>query len=92
MFISTDFYAVLTSKYAGAELEGGGGEVFPAFFLKIGKKCPNFWGKCPDCGHLCVKFFHLKCKGFQEEKPEIFLYGAFLSSVVNDCLSKCPNF
>ena len=29
---------------------GGGGLPYP--FSKIGKKCPNFGQKCPDCGHL----------------------------------------
>ena len=35
---------------------GGGAPAPPCPFLKIGKKCPNFRGKYPDCGHLCVKF------------------------------------
>ena len=34
---------------------GEGGRGLLCLFLKIGKKCPNFWEKCPDCGHLCVK-------------------------------------
>ena len=33
--------------------EGGG---LPCPFLKIGKKFPNLEKKCPDCGHLWVKF------------------------------------
>ena len=37
--------------------EGGrGGGSLPCPFSKIGKKCPNFGQKCPDCGHLWVKF------------------------------------
>ena len=35
---------------------GGGGEVSPSHFSKFGKKYPNFGKKCPDCGHLWVKF------------------------------------
>ena len=26
------------------------------FFRKLEKKCPNFWGKYPDCGHLWLTF------------------------------------
>ena len=33
--------------------EGGS---LPCPFSKIGKKCPDFGGKCPDCGHLWFKF------------------------------------
>ena len=35
---------------------GGRGEVSPLLFSKIGKECPNLEKKCPDCGHLWVKF------------------------------------
>ena len=34
--------------------EGGG---LPCPFSKIGKKYSNLEKKCPDCGHLWVKFF-----------------------------------
>ena len=36
---------------------GGRGEGLPCPFLKIGKKCPNFWEKYPDCDQLCVGAF-----------------------------------
>ena len=39
---------------AGVGGEGGGDLLSP--FLKIGKKCPNLEKKCPDCGHLWLKF------------------------------------
>ena len=60
--------------------KGGGGLRCP--FSKIGKKCPNFGKKCPDCGHLWV---HFSCgfKSFQEKKPKILPYGAFLSCVID---------
>ena len=35
-------------------VEGGGGEVSPAFFENW-KKCTNLEKKCPDCSHLWVK-------------------------------------
>ena len=34
-------------------VEGGG---LPCPFSEIGKKYPNLGKKCPDCGHLWVKF------------------------------------
>ena len=43
-------------KGAGAELEQGRGVALPCPFPKIRKNCPNVWEKCPDCGHLWVKF------------------------------------
>ena len=42
----TQFFPVITG--------GAGGLLCP--FSEIAKKCPNFGGKCPDCGHLWVKF------------------------------------
>ena len=41
---------------SGAQLEGGRVGGLPCPFSKIGKKCPNFWQKRPECGHLWVKF------------------------------------
>ena len=35
---------------------GERGEGLPCPFSKFGKKYPNFGKKCPDCGHLWVKF------------------------------------
>ena len=60
------------------------------------KKCPSFGKKeCPDCGHLWVKFLIYNAivrrkffRSFQEKKPDIFPYGAFLSRFVHDYLSK----
>ena len=40
-------------KRITTEKEGGS---LPCHFSEIGKKCPNVWKKCPDCGHLWVKF------------------------------------
>ena len=34
----------------------GGGEISPALSRKTGKNFPDFEKKCPDCGHLMVKF------------------------------------
>ena len=41
------------AKILARRKEGGG---FPCLFSEIGKKCTNFAKKCPDCGHLWVKF------------------------------------
>ena len=35
---------------------GGQGGGLSCPFPKIRKNCPNFGGKCPDCGYLWVKF------------------------------------
>ena len=35
---------------------GGEGEDLLYPFSEIGKRCSNFGGKCPDWGHLWVKF------------------------------------
>ena len=47
---------VTLTHEAGAQLEGerGGGLHCP--FSKIGENCPNLEKKCPDFGHLWVKF------------------------------------
>ena len=37
---------------------------FPCTFSKIGKNCANLEKKCPDCGHLWVKF--LKYPNFKK--------------------------
>ena len=36
---------------------GRSGRSLSCTFLKIGKKCSDFEKKCPDFGHLWVKFF-----------------------------------
>ena len=72
---------------------GGGGGGLPGPFLTVGKMCPNFLGKMPCLWSSMCKISHLSTfKGFQEEKLEIFPCGVFLSRVVHDYLSKCPNF
>ena len=54
------FNMVTSDRSSRRVTRGGGGGVgmgrSPCPFSKIGKKCPNFWGKCSDCGHLWVKF------------------------------------
>ena len=42
---------------AGVKLEGRGGGDFPCPFSKGGKMFLDFEKKCPDSGHLSVKFF-----------------------------------
>ena len=37
-------------------IRGGEGGRSSLPFSKVGKKCPNFEIKRPDCGHLWVKF------------------------------------
>ena len=66
---------------------------FPCPFSKIGKNCPNFTKKCPDCGHLWQNFsFKMKfLRVFRRKTRRFFHYGTFLSRVVGECLSKCPN-
>ena len=59
------------------EGEGGG---LPCLFLKIGKKCPNLEKKCPDCGHLYVKFViqNEVFKSFQAlKRGNFYLAGLF---------------
>ena len=53
---STKFVITLKA-ISDALLEGGGGGGgLPCPFSKIGKNCPNLEKKCPDFGHLWVKF------------------------------------
>ena len=75
------------------ELHARGGRGLPSSFSKIGKKCPNLGKKCPDCIPLWAKFNIQNAifKSFQAKKPKIFPCGIFLSRVVGECLSKCPN-
>ena len=49
--------------------------------------------KCPDCDHLRVKFsFRMQFLRVSKRKNQRFFpCGAFLSCVVAECLSKCPN-
>ena len=45
---------ILSGTYLEVGVEGGG---LPCPFSKIGKKwCPNLEKKCPDFGHVWVKF------------------------------------
>ena len=43
-------------ELVGMWLELGRG--LPCHFSKIGQKCHDFGKKCPDCGHLWIKFFN----------------------------------
>ena len=45
--------SLLYLRYVTRQVRGGG---LPCPFSKIVKKCRNLGKKCPDCGHLCVKF------------------------------------
>ena len=70
---------------------GGGGEGgFPCPSSKIGKKCPNLEKKCLDCDHLWVQFI-IQNEISRGKTHRFFPCGAFLSRVVGECLSKCPN-
>ena len=77
----------------GREGEGvrGGGLPYP--FSKIGKSALICGKTCPDWGHLWVKFsFKMQFLRVSRRKNRRFFpYGAFLSCVVGECLSKCPN-
>ena len=50
------------------------GEALPALFQKLEKSSLILGKKCPNCGHLWVKFliYSVIFKSFQEKKPEIF--------------------
>ena len=58
---------------------GKGREVFPALFPKLGKSALVLGKKCPDCGHLWVKFFISSAvfKSFQEKNRRFFPAGPF---------------
>ena len=75
-----------------AYLEERRGEVSPALYSKIGKKCLNFGKKCPDCCHLWVKFLIQNAifKSFQAKNRIFFLCGALPFRLVGKLLSKCP--
>ena len=79
-------------RYLELTRGGGVGEGgLPCPFSKIGKKCPNLWKKCPDCGHLWVNFSfktHFLRVSRQKNK-RFFPCGAFLSCLVGECLLKC---
>ena len=72
---------------------GGGGEVSRALFQKLEKSALICGKNCPDCGHLWVKFsFKLQVlRVSNRENRRFFPCSAFLSCVVGECLSKCPN-
>ena len=69
---------------------GAGGGGLPSPFSKIGKSALICGKKCPDFGHLWVKFsFFLRVS---RRKYRIFFpCGASFSCVIGECLSKCPN-
>ena len=72
---------------------GRGREVSPALFQKFEKNALICGKKCPDCGHLWVKFsFKMQFLSVSQQKNRRFLpCGAFLFCVVGGYLSKCPN-
>ena len=72
---------------------GGRGEVSSALLQKLEKSDLICGKKCPDGGHLWVKFsFKMQFLRVSRRKNRRFFpYGAFLSCVVGECLSKCPN-
>ena len=45
-------YFLITTRVTS----GKRGRVLSSIFLKIGRRCPDFEKKCPDFGHLWVKF------------------------------------
>ena len=65
----------------------------PFPFSKIGKKCPNLEKKCPNCGHLWVKFliWNEIFESFQAKKWRFYSLRHFFSLVLGECLRKCPN-
>ena len=46
----------ILSYYYRRVTRGRRGRSLSCTFLKIGRKCPDFEKKCPDFGHLWVKF------------------------------------
>ena len=72
---------------------GGRGEVSPALFEKLEKSTLICGNKCPNCGHLWVKFsFKMQFLRVSRRKNwRLFPRGAFLSCILGQCLSKCPN-
>ena len=77
----------------GGWLGEGGGEVSSALFEKLEKSALICGKKSRDCGHLWVKFsFKMQFLRVSREKNRrFFACGAFLSCVLGECLSKCPN-
>ena len=72
---------------------GGGGEVSPALFEKLEKRALICGKKCLNCGHLWVKFsFKMQFLRVSRRKNQRFFpCRDFLSCVLGECLSKCPN-
>ena len=79
------------TRGAGGGWGEGRGLLCP--FLKIGKKYPNLGTKCPDCGHLWVKFLIQKTifKSFQAKNRDFSPVGPSFLVFVDECLSKCLN-
>ena len=73
--------------------KGGGGEVFIALFRKLEKKRPN-WRKNALIVVIYGYNFSIKMKFLRVSRGKtrrFFPCRAFLSGVVGECLSKCPN-
>ena len=92
--VQVNYFRLTDDFIRRVTIGGEGGEVFPALFQKLEKKCPNLWGKkCPECGHPRVKFsFKMQFLRVSRRKNQRFFpCGAFLFCFVGECLSKCPN-
>ena len=56
LVLLAQFLPISNTITARRVTRGGRGVALPYPFSKIGKKYPNFGKKCPDYGHLWVKF------------------------------------
>ena len=69
----------------------------PCPFSIIGKKCPSLWKKNASivviycCHPLWPPFKMQYLRVSRQKNQRFFPCGAFLSCVVDECLSKCPN-
>ena len=84
--INFDLHIQLLLKTRRVTRGRGGGEVSPALFQKLGKSALICGKKCPECGHLWVKFsFKMQFLRVSRRKIRIFFpCGAFLSSVIGE--------
>ena len=57
LMTSQSFQSQSVLGWMQARIQRGEGGGLPCPFSKIGKNCLNLWKKCPDCGHLWLKFF-----------------------------------
>ena len=68
----------------GAQLGKEGRPLFP--FLKIEKKCPDFWKKSPDFAHLSVKLSiqNVALRASRRKNSKMFPCGASFSGVFDE--------